>query len=166
MRRAVDLLYKASGLAGAATLFVLLLLVLAQMVARWIEVPVTGLTEIAGYCMAATSFFGLGYAFSRDAHIRVNLIVGPPDTGPRYPQVISVLVALVLAGLLAFYATRTTWLSYRFNEVSQGQDAIPLWIPQTVMSIGSIVLFVAVADRLLRLSSRSRQSVDQSRPQG
>ena len=166
MHRSIDQLYKVSGIAGAATLCVLLLLVLTQMVARWIEVPVTGLTEIAGYCMAATSFFGLGYAFSEGAHIRVNLIVGRPDSGPRYPQIICVFVALVIAGLLACFATKTTWLSYRFAEVSQGQDAIPTWIPQTVMSVGSIVFFVAVADRFVSLLSRSLPSTGSSRPQG
>ena len=60
MRMVLDSLYRLSGLAGAVMLCLILLMVIAQMIARWIEVPVTGLTAIAGYCMAATSFFGLG----------------------------------------------------------------------------------------------------------
>ncbi len=151
MRKVLDTLYRASGLAGALMLLSILIMVVAQMIARWIEVPVTGLTEIAGYCMAATSFFGLGYAFSRNAHIRVKLIVGQAGTGNRFPEIFCTSIATCIAGALAFFATKATVLSYRFSEVSQGQDAIQTWIPQTVMSIGSAVLCIALLDRLVGL---------------
>ncbi len=148
MRRALDTLYQASGLAGAFMLLSMLIMVIAQMIARWIEVPVTGLTEIAGYCMAATSFFGLGYAFSKNAHIRVNLIVGQAKSGQRLPEIVSSFTATVIAAALAFFAIKTTVLSFQFNEISQGQDAIPTWIPQIAMSVGSVILLVALVDRL------------------
>jgi len=149
MRRFLDGLYRASGFAGALMLLGILFMVITQMIARWVEVPITGLTEIAGYCMAATSFFGLGYAFSRNAHVRVSLIVGQGDTGHRLPEIICTSIAAVIAGVFAFFAIKATILSYQFNEVSQGQDAIQTWIPQTAMSVGSVVLLIAIADRLV-----------------
>ena len=41
--------------------------------------------------------------------------------------------------------------SYLFGEISQGQDAMPVWMPQTVMSIGTIILLIALLDRLVGL---------------
>lgn len=151
MRTTLDSLYRLSGLAGAVMLFLILLMVVAQMMARWIEVPVTGLTEIAGYCMAATSFFGLGYAFSKEAHIRVNLIIGVKGSKNRPAEIISTLVATVIATALAFYSVKTTVLSYRLHDISQGQDAMPTWIPQIAMSVGTLILLIALVDRLLCL---------------
>ncbi len=151
MRNALDSLYRLSGLAGAVMLFLILLMVVAQMIARWIEVPVTGLTSIAGYCMAATSFFGLGYAFSKESHIRVNLIVGSKGSANRPAEIVSTMVGTIIAAALAFYAVKTTVTSYRFHDISQGQDAMLTWIPQIPMSIGTLILVVALVDRLLGL---------------
>lgn len=152
-RRLLDRLYQLSGLTGAVMLVLILLMVITQMIARWIEVPVTGLTEIAGYFMAATSFFGLGYALSREAHIRVNLIIGPPGSGGRFPEIVCTAIGTVLAGAFAWYAVKTTVLSYRFAEVSQGQDEVPTWIPQLAMSVGTLVFLVAMLDRLVGLAA-------------
>ena len=151
MRKTLDSLYQLSGFAGATMLFLILLMVVAQMIARWIEVPVTGLTEIAGYCMGATSFFGLGYALSKNSHIRVNLIVGQKGEENRIADILCTLVGTVLAAALAYFAIKATVLSYRFNEISQGQDAMPTWIPQIAMSIGTVVLLIALIDRLAGL---------------
>ncbi len=151
MRKILDALYRTSGLAGGFMLLAMLAMVTVQMMARWVEVPVTGLTEIAGYCMAATSFFGLGYAFSTNAHIRVNLIVGQAESATGLSEILCTFVAAVIAAALAYFAVRTTVHSYLFGEISQGQDAMPVWMPQTVMSIGTIILLIALLDRWVGL---------------
>ena len=52
---------------------------------------------------------------------------------------------------LATYAVKATVLSRQFVEVSQGQDAVPTWIPQIAMAVGTIMLAVALADTLFGL---------------
>ena len=154
MRKALDSLYYLSGLTGAVMLFLILLMVIAQMIARWIEVPVTGLTEIAGYFMAATSFFGLGYALSKGAHIRVNLIIGMKGSKNRPAEIICAVVGTIITAALAFFAVKTTVLSYSFHDISQGQDAVPAWIPQIAMSAGAFIMLIAMVDHLLCLIGR------------
>ena len=149
IRRFLDTLYRASGLASSLLLVALLFMVITQMAARWLEIPVTGLTEIAGYCMAASSFFGLGYAFSQNAHIRVNLIVGRSVSKQQLPEILCTSVATVIAAALAYFAIRTTVISFQLHQVSQGQDAAQIWIPQTAMSIGSTIFLIALFDRLM-----------------
>ena len=151
IRTFLDKLYRLSGLAAAVSLVVILFLVVAQMIARWLELPVTGLTEIAGYCMGAASFLGLGYAFSKDSHIRVNLIISHLGSEQRTAEIICTSISLLIATGVAIFAVKTTVLSYRFNEISQGQDAVAIWIPQIAMSIGSIIFLIALLDRIVGL---------------
>jgi hypothetical protein len=51
--------------------------------------------------------------------------------------------------LLAWFASRLAWQSFQFNDISQGTDATPLWIPQLGMALGSIVFAIAIADELV-----------------
>jgi ABC-type spermidine/putrescine transport system permease subunit II len=41
--------------------------------------------------------------------------------------------------------------SWDFNDVSQGQIIVPLWIPQIFAAIGCLIFFLAVADELARV---------------
>ncbi|MEO7725639.1 MAG: hypothetical protein ABIS45_00110, partial [Burkholderiales bacterium] len=49
--------------------------------------------------------------------------------------------------------------SYTFNDISQGSDATPLWIPQISMALGTIVLWVAFVDALVGLIRSGRAPV-------
>jgi TRAP-type C4-dicarboxylate transport system permease small subunit len=51
--------------------------------------------------------------------------------------------------VLAVFCVRLVWQSYAFNDVSQGNDATPLWIPQIAMALGAIVLAIAMVDDLV-----------------
>ena len=35
------------------------------------------------------------------------------------------------------YSVRLPWQSTRFNDISTGNDATPLWLPQLAMAIGT-----------------------------
>jgi hypothetical protein len=41
--------------------------------------------------------------------------------------------------LLAWFAAAWCWQSSEFNDISQGNDATPLWIPQLGMALGALV---------------------------
>lgn len=168
MRIALDRLYRISGAIAAAFLVVMLLLVVAQMIARWLETPVTGLTELAGYCMGATSFFGLSYAFHKQSHIRVTLVIGAMGSERRFAEIICTSIAMIISIALAAYAVKATVLSRQFVEISQGQDAVPTWIPQIAMAVGTIMLAVALADTLLGLVFNKFDAAvsDSSNPEG
>ncbi len=49
------------------------------------------------------------------------------------------------------YAIKANYWSWKLNDISQGQDALPLWMPQLVMSIGTIMLAICFWDNLIRL---------------
>ena len=40
-------------------------------------------------------------------------------------------------------------VSHMLGDISEGSDAMPLWIPQIGMAAGSVLLAVALVDRLV-----------------
>ena len=66
---------------------------------------------------------------------------------------------MFFCAVLAIFSVRLVWTSRAFNDVSQGNDATPLWIPQLAMAVGAIVLLVAMVDDLVMLVRRQELKV-------
>ena len=152
LRPWLDRLYDLCGAVAALCLIVLLLVIVAQMIARWSGQQFPGSTDYAGYCMAAASFFALAHTLSRGAHIRVALLLSRLGRWRRLGELWCCAVGAALAWYFAFYAIKAVRVSYRLNDISQGQDATPLWIPQLAMAGGTTLLAIALLDRLLRVA--------------
>ncbi|MFP6850690.1 MAG: TRAP transporter small permease [Pseudomonas sp.] len=142
-------LYTLSGWLSGVFLVLICLLVVAQIVARQFGSMVPAADEFAAYAMAASGFMALPYALQRGAHIRVELLYRLlPPAGRRAADVLSTLVGLLIALYLAWYCTLFVLESYEFSEVSSGLLPIPMWLPQLPMVLGTLILSVAMAERL------------------
>lgn len=151
MRRFLDTLYSISG--GLAALFMIgvLLAVVLSITTRQVGVHIGGLDAYAGYSMAAAGFLALAHTFKKGEHIRVNLILNSlPGKGRRRLDIFALLMACLIAGNLAAYSAKLVFDSYTYNDISTGNDATPLWIPQIAMAFGTLVFFIAVADETVR----------------
>lgn len=159
VRRGLDGLYALGGAIGALFLIAILLIIVAQMVSRWAGVTFPGATNYAGYCMAAASFFSLAYALNHGAHIRVTLLLGKLGRWRRWGEIWCYGVAAITATLFARYALKANYWTEKLNDISQGRDATPLWIPQVAMSVGTVVLAIALWDHLIRILFADHQGV-------
>jgi len=147
MRKLLDLLYNAAGYLAAFFMVGILLMVLASVVGRLIGFNLRGSDAYAGYCMAAASFLALAHTLKRNEHIRVMLVMERFGGQLRRPLELWCHAAgTFFCGMLAFYSVRLAWQSRLFNDVSQGNDATPLWIPQIAMALGAVVLLAAMVD--------------------
>jgi len=151
IRRSLDGLYFLGGVLGGISMVGILLLICAQMVARWMGATFPGAANYAGYCMAASVFFSLAYALNHGAHIRVTLFLAKLGKSRRYAEIWCYGVSAFFMTFFAWAALERNWQSYSFNFLSQGQDKTPLWIPELSMSIGAVILVIALWDHLLRL---------------
>jgi TRAP-type C4-dicarboxylate transport system permease small subunit len=151
LRPWLDRLYDGCGAIAALSLVTLLAVIVLQMAARWSGQQFPGSTDYAGYCMAATSFFALAYALNRGAHIRVSLLLTKLGAWRRAGEIWCFGIGAALGCYFAYYAIKAVRVSYQLNDISQGQDALPLWIPQLVMAIGGTLFALALVDRLLRI---------------
>lgn len=165
LRRMLDATYLAGGVLAAGFTIAMLLVILAQIFARWAGLTFPGATEYAGYCMAASSFFALAYALNHGAHIRVGLLLSRLH-GParRLGELWCLLAGGGLAWYFAFYAIKAVRISYVIKDVSQGQDATPLWIPQLAMAAGTTVFAIALTDHFLRILLGGEPPVGEGRP--
>tara|TARA_R110002074_G_scaffold4367_6_gene21655 strand:- start:1196 stop:1720 length:525 start_codon:yes stop_codon:yes gene_type:complete len=168
LRRLLDFIYFASGALAAVSLVAILLLIVVQMVARWTGEVFPGAASYAGYAMAAASFLAFANALNRGAHIRVSVLLNALPAGPkRLLEIWCFGLAAAIAWYFTYYAYWFVYWSWKFNEVSQAQDATSLWIPQSVMVVGGGILAVALTDNLLYLIVKgehrlTRDLVDQS----
>jgi len=150
MRRALDLLYDAAAWAAAFFMVGVLLMVLASVIGRMFGFNLRGSDAYAGYSMAAAAFLALAHTLKRGEHIRVSLLL--ERLGRRVTHALELwshAAGSFFCVVLAIFCVRLVWQSHAFNDVSQGNDATPLWIPQIAMAAGAIVLAVAMVDDLV-----------------
>ena len=147
MRAALDRLYSATAWLAALGMIGTLVFVLLGIAGRLFDWFIPGTDAYAGYCMAACGFLALAHTLKRGEHIRVSLVLehlGP--VGRHRLELFALTVATLLAGALAFYSVRLAYQSFDFNDVSTGNDATPLWMPELSMAIGAVVLLIAFVD--------------------
>ncbi len=150
MRKPLDHLYNAAGVLAAFFMVATLAMVLASVTGRLMNFNLRGSDAYAGYCMAAAGFLALAHTLHRGEHIRVTLLL--QRFGARVAHALELwchAAGTFLACAFAFYSTRLAWQSRVFNDISQGNDATPLWIPQLSMAIGTAVFAIAMADGLV-----------------
>jgi len=63
--------------------------------------------------------------------------------------ILSLFAATALAALFAAFSVKLAYNSWQFHDISTGNDATPLWIPQTAMAIGTVILLIAFVDELV-----------------
>src|SRR5438105_7658161 len=161
MRRILDFIYDAPAWLGAPATIGVLLAVLASIISRQLGINVPGTDAYAGYSMAAAGFLALAHTLKHNEHIRVTLILGRLQGKAKHGlEMWALTAAVLLAALFAFYSVRLAWQSHVINDVSTGNDATPLWIPQIGMAVGTLVLLTAFMDEwALELKGR-RVDVD------
>ena len=169
LRTFLDRLYWLSGVTAALFLIAVLCLIIIQMLARWTGEIFPGAPEYAGYSMAASSFFAFAYALNRGSHIRVSLLLNA--LGAKMQRLVNIwcfTIGGAMAWYFSFYAVKMTYWSWKLNDISQGQDATPMWIPQITMVIGVTIFAVALTDHLLHLifAGDHRISAEKVQPTG
>ena len=150
MRRLLDALYDGAAWLAAFFMVALLVAVLLSIGGRELNFHVKGTDAYAGYFMAAAGFLALAHTLKRGEHIRVTLLLSALPAGARrVMELFSLACAIGLAGLLAYYSARLAWQSSVFKDISTGNDATPLWIPQLGMAVGTLILMIAFIDEFV-----------------
>jgi TRAP-type C4-dicarboxylate transport system permease small subunit len=151
IKRTLDRVYLAAGYASGACIVAIFAITMFQIIARWLGYNPLGLTAYAGYFMAASAFLGLAHTLNSGAHVRIEMFLSLMGPARHYAERVGFVASAAIACWLAYYATSTAVWSYWLGDISTEMDATPIWIPQSTMAFGSILLAVAVIDHGLRL---------------
>lgn len=130
--RGMDRVYTAAGAIAACALMVILLIMVAQMGARWAGVTFSGSTKYAGYMMAISSFFGLAYALRHGAHIRVSLLLTVNAWTARWLDRAALLLAAWIATYFARFAIKQANNKWLLKERTDDLDTVPEWLLSTM----------------------------------
>jgi TRAP-type C4-dicarboxylate transport system permease small subunit len=150
MRKFLDALYDGAAALSAIFMVLMLIMVLLSIVGREMGFYVRGTDAYAGYFMAAAGFLALAHTLKKGEHIRVTLLITKLKGMPQKAmEVWSLIAASLLASVAAFYSGKLAWQSWKFHDISTGNDATPLWIPQLSMAIGTLILAIAFIDELV-----------------
>jgi TRAP-type C4-dicarboxylate transport system permease small subunit len=159
LRRFLDAIYTLAGVAAALCLIAILLVIVAQMATRWSDISAPGLSEYAGYLMASASFLSFAYALNAGSHIRVNLFLTALGEKRFWGELWCMIIGSAAACFMAWYAIRLVYWSRKLHDISQGQDASPMWIVQMPVAIGAILLAICFLDNLVVLIVKGRDNI-------
>ena len=152
IRRALDALYAASGVAAVSFLILIAVLTVAQMIGRLIGKPVPSADDFAGFCMAGAVFLGMTYTLRSGGHIRVLTLLTRLKPGPRRGlEILCAAASVLIIGTLTWYAFGMMLDTRNFGEYTLGVVPVQKWIPMTFMVSGLIVFLIALLDELVRL---------------
>jgi TRAP-type C4-dicarboxylate transport system permease small subunit len=150
LRRCLNAIYGASAALAALFMVLLLVMVLLSILSRQLGFNLAGVDAYAGYMMAAAGFLALAHTLEQGEHIRVTLLIASLHGAARRGfELWALFAASLLALLSAWYSCKLAWQSYTFHDVSTGNDATPLWLPQLSMALGTVVLAIAFIDEFV-----------------
>lgn len=146
---------KLSGFFGALAALAIvgiLLLVCAEIAMRNLLGRSTMISdEVAGYLNAAAVFLSLGYTLREGAFIRVDTLYakfrGRPLLAARW---VFTAVTLVFVGLLLYYLVAHVVYLYASNIRSDSLSQTPLYIPESVLVIGTAVLLLQLVTYVVK----------------
>ena len=150
MRKVLNWLYTGCAVASGCFLVMIGAAIALQVAARHVGKQIPSADDIAGLSMAASLFLGLAPTLRAGRHIRVYLLLSrlPVRLRKRF-EVFVCLVGSIFFGYFSFYASQMTIESLEIGERTAGLLPIPLWLPQIGMSLGLIVMTLALLDDLI-----------------
>ncbi len=164
MRNFLEKLYSTSCWIGATCIALICLLVVCQVLLNLLDRIMTLLTgsaigltipsysDFTGFLLVGASFLALAHTLREGAHIRVVLLLGRlPDNVRKILEVWCVGFSLSLTLYFTWFTAKLTLESYSYNDLSPGMIAIPIWIPQSAMLFGLVILAITLIDEFVRV---------------
>ena len=153
----IDRLGRLDGWIGAACLAALTLLMLAEIMVRflsnfvsWVPADIPVAWEYSSYLMAACFTFGAAMTLRAGGHIRVTLVLGrlqPPAR--RFAETAASLIATLFVGFLAIAMARFAWTAFSSGQTSISSGTM-LWIPEAVIAFGMVLLALQFLARFIQ----------------
>jgi len=142
LRRAYGRLLHAFGLASAVSTFVMLVLVVANVIGRYLfNAPITGAFEITESLLVVIIMLGLGLTQYHDGHIRVTILTRRmPLAWARLAKICALLLGAVFFAWCAYASWKFAYESYSFNEQEWGTITFPLYPFKFVVFLGVVLL--------------------------
>lgn len=151
-RTPFDPVLRIGALASELILASLVVMVNVEIVMRNVFSITIGIVdELMGYFLVAIVFLGLGQSIRQGALLRVDVFINALGNRVRWLlDRVFALIGVAIMSIYVFHLWNLVANSYRRGSVSGSAVAIPLWIPQSFMVVGSILAVVGFAVLVFR----------------
>ncbi len=162
MRKFLNGLYRFSLYAAAGFIVAIVAIVMAQVLLNLadriagflfgnaIGMTVPSYADFTGFFLAAASFLALAGTLREGGHIRVTLLIGVFSRPvQRWFDIFAVAVALAITCYATWYTIALVYDSWSYNDLSPGMVPVPIWIPQSSIALGLLILVIALLDDLV-----------------
>jgi TRAP-type C4-dicarboxylate transport system permease small subunit len=151
--RVAAVLIRIGGAMSALLLVVVLVLTAISVFNRYVlGRPIMAVDEATGFLVVTIVMLGAAEALRRNDHIRIDLVYERFGARGRWwLDLWSCATVVVFGALLLVTAWHTVQFSRMFGAYSTGYLAIPMWIPQSTMIVGAMLLCIAALARAFGL---------------
>jgi TRAP-type C4-dicarboxylate transport system permease small subunit len=141
-----------SGWLMAWSIFVLMILVLAEVVMRYlVNQPLSVAEEYGGYLLVAMTMIGLAFTWKEKGHINVDLLFNRLPAGvQRRLRLFTLLLAAALTVLLVAAGVNLVSQSFLFGTRSGSWLRTPLAWPQMILVLGSALLVLQLFAEIVK----------------
>lgn len=158
--RALDISIRRTGDAGFIAAILIMVFLTAsitwEVVSRYILGSSTvWVTEVSGYLVSGVLFMAIGKVYRDNGHVAMSIIVDkfPEHTHARFMMVVDFMV-LIFAIFVTWSTYDMAMLSLELGWKSSTTLAVPLYIPQIMIPLGSAILVVeAIRMMIVRTGS-------------
>jgi TRAP-type C4-dicarboxylate transport system permease small subunit len=141
-----------SGHLQAWLIFGLMVMLLIEVLTRYLlQSPLSLAEELGGYMLVAITFMGLAYTWKEKGHVRVELLISRFPKKVRQRIRFITLIAATIFTIPLIKACYDLLLdSILFSSRSGGWLRTPLVYPQTILIIGSVLLFLQLLAEIIK----------------
>jgi tripartite ATP-independent transporter DctM subunit len=151
--RAMAAVSRCSGVLATAALLLMALSMCYEILSRYaFNSPTSWATEISGYLLVATVFFGLAAAQSSNAHVQVELWIDRLSAPARVQaELLGQWMALLFSVVLGWQMASFNIREYVNDTRDWGLLSTPQWIPQLSVSLGLLTFCLSIMVDIHRL---------------
>jgi TRAP-type C4-dicarboxylate transport system permease small subunit len=136
-----------------------IVLIAAEAIARNVFATSFQITdEVCGYLLVALTFLSMSVAEAHGAFHRVELVQVRLSFAARLiSQMVFDVISLIASALVTWQLYRLAYNSWRTQDVAPTPLQTPLWLPQSAMAIGMLLLCFALIRTMLTKASLLRR---------
>lgn len=156
MRKLVSIIEKitdvVSGLLPAWTVFVLMVMVLAEVITRYVlNAPLSIADEFGGFMLVGITFVGLAYTWKERGHVSVEIVTNilPPKVR-QWVRFFTLILATLFCLPLIAGSYELLQDSMLFGARSGSWMRTPLVYPQSVLLLGSVLLLLQLIAEVIK----------------
>ncbi len=151
--RWIALISLATASVGAVVVLLMMLIVTYSVINRYVlGTPITWTDELSGYLVVALVMLGAAEALRRGDHISVDLVTSRlNEKWQHIAAIFGNIMVLVVAVALLISGKETLEYSINFDILSVGYLEVPMWIPQSFLILGALMLALVAGVNLLKL---------------